>query len=141
MERNTLAQETNTHYYGVARLLTLGSYTGLLCAIAYGAWIYGPDEAGARVVLGLLAASGLLIVLPGLLRGSKRSYQWLCFILLMYFTWYVQALFSGAPPASTAQAMSMADVLRVSATTSEWLALLCVTSCFCAAMIAARGRQ
>ncbi|RZV60160.1 MAG: DUF2069 domain-containing protein [Pseudomonadales bacterium] len=137
-----MVPQIETSYYRIARGTTLLSYVALLATIGFGAWFYGPAGVAAKLALWLLAIAGLLLVLPGLVRGSKRSYQWLCFILLMYFIWYVQAVFSfGSGDVMPEQVQSMADVLRVSATANELTALAFTIICFCAAMFAARGKQ
>ena len=107
------------------RWLTLASYLALLLSLLYGSWTLGPDEAAARVVLWLLMSSGLLLVLPGLLLGWRRSFQWLCFILLLYFVFCVQALFAGPPQQPTAA-------------WHEWWALLSIIAAFTSAMFTAR---
>ncbi len=87
-------------YYPYARAITLGCYFGLIAVIFYGCWFFGPEgettkDVAAKIVLWLLVVSGLLLVIRGLLKGLKRSYIWLCYILLMYFVLCVQSLFSG----------------------------------------------
>lgn len=80
--------------YQFARGVCLFSYLGLYCV--YGLWSlwFGPAQLAASIVLWLLVCSGLLVVLPGVLRGKRRSYQWLCFILLIYFIYAVLDLFT-----------------------------------------------
>lgn len=91
--------------YSIARRLTLLCYFTLLATIFYGSWVNGPDDIAARVVLWLLMSSGLLLIIVGLLKGKKRSYLWLCYILLLYFVFCVQFLFSGdGTTASVAEA-------------------------------------
>ena len=107
------------------RGLTLASYAALLLALFYGCWTLGPDQIAARVVLWLLISSGLLLVLPGLLMNWRRSFQWLCFILLLYFLFCVEALFRGVAGQPTA-------------TWLEWWALLAIVSTFISAMLTAR---
>lgn len=114
--------QTDHAYYPLVRALTAACYLGLLLALGYGAWFYGPDTAASRLALWLFGAIGLLLVLPGLLRQSRRSYQWLCFILLMYFVWCVPALFAAATGYKVA-------------------AMVFIVGGFCASMFAARGRR
>lgn len=90
------ASPLNPSYYRIARTLTLTSYFVLIGVLFYGCWFLGPETTAAKIVLWFFVISGLLLVVAGLLKGRKRSYVWLCFILLMYFILCVQFLFSGA---------------------------------------------
>lgn len=40
----------------------------------------------SRVVIWMIQVLPLLIFLPGMMRGSYKTYLWLCFALLIYFT-------------------------------------------------------
>lgn len=111
------------------RWITLGCYAGLLLNLLYGAIVYGPEGIGAQLVLWLLFSSGLLLVLPGLLKGSRRSYIWLCFILLFYFIAAVQSLFAGN--SQTMQVQECYEVIRVAL----------VVAAFVAAMLASRSAK
>ncbi len=108
------------------RGLTLASYAALLAALFYGSWTLGPGDVAARIVLWLLVSSGLLLVLPGLLLRWRRSFQWLCFILLLYFLFCVQAMFAGPKGQPTASWI-------------EWWALLAIVIAFISAMLTARA--
>jgi len=123
---------TNRAYYAIARNVTALAYVSLLSIIFIDIWHTSIDGIAAKIVLWLLATAGLWLVFPGLLRQHRRSYQWLCFILLMYFIWYVQAWF-----VASASAKAGGHAL---AATHEVLALMAIVSGFCAAMFAARGR-
>lgn len=112
--------------YHPARSITLVAYFALLSVIFYSAWVFGPEGAAAKVVLWLLAVLGLLLVLPGLIKDARRSYQWLCFILLMYFIWFVQAIFSSSPDGGA------------TASVDEWVSLALVVVLFISSMFAAR---
>lgn len=126
-------------YYRLSRRLTLLGYFGLLASLAAGAWLYGPETVAARIVLWLLGSAGLLLVLPGLLRGSRRSYQWLCFILLMYFVWFAQAVFAIAQPQGPGAARQ-AVALQFEPAGYELAALCFAVFGFISSMFAARGR-
>lgn len=102
------------------RCLTLVSYLGLLLAILYWALVFGPDALAPALALWLLASSGLLLVAHGVVKRRKRSYLWLCFILLLYFVIYTQALFSNG------------------AATHEIAAMLCIVVGFFASMLVSR---
>ncbi|MBT8149662.1 MAG: DUF2069 domain-containing protein, partial [Gammaproteobacteria bacterium] len=90
---------SNRAYYSIARSVTVLAYAGLMAIIFIDIWQTSIDGVAAKVVLWLLATAGLWLVFPGLLRQYRRSYQWLCFILLMYFIWYVQAWFAAVATA------------------------------------------
>ena len=107
------------------RGLTLSSLAALLLGLLYGCWTQGPDDVAARLVLWLLVSAGLLLVLPGLLLAWRRSFQWLCFILLLYFVFCVQAMFAGPAGQPTASWL-------------EWWVLVAITLSFVSAMFAAR---
>ena len=106
--------------YQLAKNITLIIYSLLILNLFYIAWTIGPEEIGARLVLGALFNLGLWLVLYGLIKASRRSFQWLCFILLMYFIAFVQALFSNG------------------AALAEILGLILVVTGFVSAMFAAR---
>lgn len=63
-------------------------------------WTFSTAPAGASFVAGgiwaLVKVTPLLLVLPGLLRGSHRASAWLCFLLCGYFIGAV--LTASAPP-------------------------------------------
>lgn len=48
-----------------------------------------PKEAYQEMILSVT----LLLLLPGLLKGSVRAHIWLCFIILWYFTYAVIGVF------------------------------------------------
>jgi len=62
------------------------AYFILLAALAYTSFVPGPPEGVSIVLVLAVKFIPLLIVLPGLLLNKLRSYVWLCFIVLFYFT-------------------------------------------------------
>lgn len=74
----------------VARTLVLGSYTGLLLLFTLLALI-SPDQSWKLWLVQILP---LVIFVPGLWRGYHRTYSWICFVVLIYFTWSVTNLIS-----------------------------------------------
>lgn len=125
---NQPAINPSTRYYPLARAITLLSYLVILACIFYGVWFFGPSDIAAKLVLWLLCSSGLLLIVWGLFRGKKRSYIWLCYILLMYFVFCVQFLFSGAAP----------DSGQSPAAIHEIIAMVAIVAGFCCAIIASR---
>lgn len=61
------------------------SYSALLLLFAFGN-IFG---AGGSVKLWLVQSIPLLIFIPGLVQQRYRTYSWICFVILVYFTWSV----------------------------------------------------
>lgn len=113
--------------YSTYRAVTLVSYFLLIVTITLWAFIFGPEQVAAKAALALFINSGLLLVAYTLLKGTRRSYQWLCFILLFYFIGVVQALFS--PSESLASSLI------------RWVSLVSIVVCFCSSMLAARFYQ
>ena len=120
-------------YYLYTHGLTLLCYFVLLACMFYGCWSFGPAGLAPKLVLWLLISGGLLLVAPGLIRKHKRSYIWLCYILLMYFVFCVQFLFAGGIPAEAGQpAVSPAAAHEV-------VAMTAIVVSFCTAILASRG--
>ncbi len=109
--------------YLILRRTSLLLYLGLIASLFLLAFLAGPTGVGAKVVLGLLYCSGLLLVAYSLLTESRRAYIWLCFILLFYFIAFVQAAF--APSSASVQSI-------------QYLALAMISLLFTTSMIAAR---
>ncbi len=118
--------------YVPARYMALLSYIFLLALFGHWCWQFGPANPGARVVLWLFICSGLLLVAPGILRAKRRSHQWLCFILLIYFTWAVQSLLAGNVGESGEQGLRRSHNI---------VTLVTIIVCFVAAMFTARWSE
>jgi len=77
-------------------------------------WTFATAPAGASLLAGaiwsLVKVSPLLLVLPGLLRGSHKASAWLCFLLCGYFIGAV--LTASAPP--PARWLGLVETLLVS---------------------------
>ena len=69
-----------------AALLTKISYFILLALLGYSSFFPGPPEGVPLALVLSVKFVPLLIVLPGLILNKLRSYVWLCFIVLFYFT-------------------------------------------------------
>ena len=69
-----------------AALTTKVAYFVLLAALAFSSFVPGPPEGVSIFLVLAVKFIPLLIVLPGLLLNKLRSYVWLCFIVLFYFT-------------------------------------------------------
>ncbi len=65
----------------------------------------------------------LVIFVPGLWRGYHRTYSWLCFVILLYFTW------------------SVANVISPLAFWRDYLVVTLSVILFVSAMMASRWRQ
>lgn len=99
--------------------LTYSAYIVLLAVIVWDTWV----ASGRFWVPLLLQLVPLLLLLPGLLSKYYRSYSWLCFIVLAYFTSYVVQVYS-----PTRQ-------------WHDWLALIATIIIFIAGMYASRWLQ
>lgn len=69
----------------VSQALFLTSYIGLICLFTF-LNLFHP---GGGIKLWLVQCIPLLIFIPGLLQQRFRTYSWLCFVILPYFTWSV----------------------------------------------------
>lgn len=120
------ASEPSLVKYQLVRAITLLCYFSLLGIMLFGCFFLGPEGIAAKLVLWLLISSGLLLIIKGLIAGKKRSYIWLCYILLMYFVFCVQFLFSGVGNAGSTAAWH------------EIVAMAAIVIGFCTAIIASR---
>ncbi|GMG88549.1 DUF2069 domain-containing protein [Biformimicrobium ophioploci] len=68
--------------YALAKKINWACYIGLF--VLFAIWSFFVDGGSVRLLV--IQAVPLLLVLPGLLKESNRSYLWLCFILLIYVT-------------------------------------------------------
>jgi len=107
----------------LARRVTLGGYVLLLAVLSLQVFGIATVEPATRGFLWVIWVGPLVVFLPGLLRGTWKSYIWLCFVLLVYFMGTVSGL-AAAPNA-----------------TGEWLQLVLVCLVFTSAMFYARWRQ
>ena len=69
----------------IAQISSYGCYLSLLCLPLLKNLFNG----GGSIILLSFQTLPLLIMLPGLYRNHYRAYNWLCFIVLIYFTAYV----------------------------------------------------
>jgi len=106
-----------------ARQLTLWSLLALVALISMKIAAISDLEPVSKAVLWCIAALPLLVFMPGLMRGAWKTYLWVCFVLLLYFSVVVTHLF-----------MPGANVLN-------WLQLIMILLAFVAAMMFARWRQ
>jgi len=68
-----------------AHISSYGCYLAMLCLLLFKN-IFDPSGSMALCFFQTLP---LLVVLPGLCRHRYQTYNWLCFIVLMYFVAYV----------------------------------------------------
>lgn len=106
-----------------ARHLALASYAALLVALTLEVFGIAALEPQSRAFLWAIFCLPLLVFLPGMLRGSWKTYLWLCFVLLVYFTVVVTNLF-----------FPDADAF-------DWTELVLVCVLFVASMLFGRWRQ
>ena len=87
-----------------ALAVTWGSYVVLLLQQGMDSLVDGDPELILAIRLGVL-----LLFLPGMLRDNLRSFIWLCFVSLLYFTKLVERLF--ADPGDALSTAGMAAVV------------------------------
>ncbi|MDO3388798.1 DUF2069 domain-containing protein [Gilvimarinus sp. SDUM040013] len=105
--------------YAQARLICIASLIVLGLIFTWASL----TETSGSVVRWCIQALPVLLFIPGCVRGHYRTYSWLCFVVLFYFTGFVV---SAMTPNSDAL-----DIVGVVVT-----AVL-----FCAAMMGSRWRQ
>lgn len=77
---------------------------------------------GFNVGIFLFQTLPLLALLPGLLQPLYRSYTWLCFLLLFYFIFSIQRVFSSVSHTSDVIFLGLIVMLFVSSMmTSRWM--------------------
>lgn len=108
-----------THRYQMGRWITLGCLLALL-ALFFISNIIEPHGSLFRV---LVQSVPLLLFLPGIWIGHHRTYSWLCFVILFYFTAFV------------------VEAMSPFANLSDYLATALTVVLFPAAMMASRWRQ
>lgn len=69
---------------GMQRIFFI-NYIGLLILLTAGNIL----DADGSIKLWLVQCVPLLIFVPGLLQQRFRTYSWICFVILLYFTWSV----------------------------------------------------
>jgi uncharacterized membrane protein len=103
----------------IARALVLATYSGLLLMFT----LLTLFKAEPNWPLWIVQVVPLLIFAPGLKRGYHRTYSWLCFVVLLYFTWAVT------------------NTLSPLAYWRDYLAVALTVILFSSAMMASRWRQ
>lgn len=68
------------------RTLSLVGYALILALLIVTTFQFPPPEGTSLALVLSIKLLPLLILLPGLLKGTLRPYIWLCFVLLLYFT-------------------------------------------------------
>lgn len=116
---NTEQAERVRRKLQVARTLVIGSYVGLLVLFSVLALL----QTDPNLPLWVVQVVPLLIFAPGLWRGRHRTYSWLCFVVLIYFTWAVT------------------NTLSPLVYWRDYLVVLLTVVLFSSAMMASRWRQ
>lgn len=79
-------------------------------------------ETGFKISIMVFQTLPLLALLPGMVQKAYRSYSWLCFLLLFYFIFAVQLVFSSIRQTSDYIFLILIICLFVSSMmTSRWL--------------------
>lgn len=116
---NTEQAERVRRKLQVARTLVIGSYVGLLVLFS----VLTLLQTDPNLPLWVVQVVPLLIFAPGLWRGRHRTYSWLCFVVLIYFTWAVT------------------NTLSPLVYWRDYLVVLLTVVLFSSAMMASRWRQ
>ncbi|WP_245929191.1 DUF2069 domain-containing protein [Agarilytica rhodophyticola] len=99
--------------------ITYGLFAALVALILY--WNI-TRESGFKIGIMVFQTLPLLALLPGMLQKAYRSYSWLCFLLLFYFIFAVQLVFSSIRQTSDYIFLILIIFLFVSSMmTSRWL--------------------
>ncbi|MFL0796880.1 MAG: DUF2069 domain-containing protein [Cellvibrionaceae bacterium] len=85
---NSEALYTVPQYTQLALKLCIGSYLVLVAMITWH-WMQGNN---ALLILGIKLVP-LLIFFPGMMRKQYRTFSWLCFVMLAYFSGAVLSIF------------------------------------------------
>ncbi len=110
---------TAPKYTQLALKLCIASYLLLVAMITWH-WMLGNN---ALLILGIKLVP-LLIFFPGIMRKQYRTFSWLCFVMLAYFSGAVLSIFHPVQYQPT-----------------HWLQLLATVVLFLAAMMYSRWRQ
>lgn len=116
---NTPITYTVPPYTQLALKLCIIGYLALITLVTWH-WILGENT---LFILGIKLVP-LLIFFPGMMRKQYRTFSWLCFVMLAYFSGAVLSLFH-----------------PVQAQPTHWLQLLSIVVLFNAAMMYSRWRQ
>jgi len=106
-----------------ARFLAFASYCALVGVLTVDLLSIDRLQPQTRAFLWAMWVAPLLLFLPGMLRGSWRSYLWLCFVSCMYFM------------------MAVFNLFRPQRDAADWAELLLVVVLFVSAMMYSRWRQ
>lgn len=104
------------------RISAIANYS--LYAILIGLFLFWniTRETGFKPGVFLFQTLPLLAFLPGMIKGHYRVYSWLCFIMLFYFIFAVQAVFTSTRSDSDFIFVGLTVLLFItSMTTSRWL--------------------
>ncbi len=74
----------------LARFSVLFSMVALMLILTFDNWLNEP----LSIIRWLVQLLPLLAFMPSLLKSNLRSYQWLCFLILLYFIYGVLNVFS-----------------------------------------------
>lgn len=81
----------------VARFIALGCFFGLQLVYLLKTVLLPVAGKEPNFIMWAIHAMPLMLFLPGMLRSSYRSFAWLCFVVLIYFTADVDTLMVGPP--------------------------------------------
>ncbi len=91
--------------------ISYASYVGLMLLFA---WNFITNDA-AKLSHIIIQVVPLAIFIPGMITRYYRTYSWMCFVLLFYFTWAVPEAFSAQPTLLDMGVLIFSSILFVSA--------------------------
>jgi len=119
MNETTDKQRSFTIRALYAKSLTFTLLFGILLLFAY--WNLNRPT-GTVPAIWLMQSLPLLSLLPGMIRQFYRAYSWLCFVLLFYFIFAVQLVFSSIRQTSDFIFLALIVLLFISSMmASRWL--------------------
>ena len=69
-----------------AHAISMALYFSILALLVLTTFWPNPVEGASVWVLLAVKLVPLLILLPGLIKARSKTYQWLCFVIMLYFT-------------------------------------------------------
>ena len=85
-------QQALTNRIRIMRYATIANWLGLLVYLTATSWLLQTDNVRPAVTWSIQCVP-LLLLVPGLVRGTVSTHLWACFMALVYFTQGVVAAF------------------------------------------------
>jgi len=102
----------------IGRAISFSCLLGLILLYSVTSWIHNNPP-----IIYIIPCLTLVIFLPGMMRNQHRSYNWLCFVILIHFT------------------VAVTGVMSELSAWNDWVQLCLTISLFNAAMMTSRWLQ